>query len=137
MTRDIRTMPLYQSDASHNVTLRELKRRAAAGVHLHAYDDITRGSKNTECTLGLCDDKIEAMRDGVYPQPEGHNCPHDARYFTKTGEPIHHGKDPNGCFHTCRIFQRKYAGGSAVERIKAVPLIPEVRKASRPTPEDA
>lgn len=131
MTRDIRTMPLYQSDASHNATLLELKRRVATGVSLHAYDDTTRGSKNTECTLGLCDDSIEEMRDGVYARHEGHNCPHDARYFTKDGEPTGKtGRDLNGCFWTCRVFQRKHRGGSVIERIKAIQLIDEIHPAT-------
>lgn len=129
-------MPLYQSDASHNRTLLELKRRVAEGVALTAYDDNTRGSKNTECSLGLCDDSIEDMRDGVYARHEGHNCPHDARYFTKTGEPTRHGKDLNGCFHTCRVFQRKHRGGSVIERINAVQLIDEVHPPYTPVFED-
>lgn len=86
MTRDIRNMPLYQSDASHNATLRELKRRVAEGTQLSAYDDTTRGSKNTECTLGLCHDSIEDIRDGVYSR-DHHHCPHDARYFSEAGVP--------------------------------------------------
>lgn len=131
MTRDIRTMPLYQSDASYNACLVELKRRVKEGVDLHAYDDTTRGSKNTECTLGLCDDSIEESQDGVYARKH-HFCPHDARYFTKAGEPTGTRPDLNGCFHTCRVFQRKHRGGSVIERIKAVQLIAEVMPASSP-----
>jgi hypothetical protein len=131
MSRDIRTMPLYQSDASYNRSLTELKNRVKEGVHLHAYDDNTRGSKNTECTLGLCDDSIEEAQDGVYSR-EHHHCPHDARYFTKAGEPTGTKPDLNGCFHTCRVFKRKLSGGSVIERIKAIQLIDEVMPASSP-----
>lgn len=132
MTRDIRTMPLYQSDASYNACLVELKRRVKEGVDLHAYDDTTRGSKNTECTLGLCDDSIEDARDGVYSRKH-HHCPHDSRYFTRDGQPTGVIPDLNGCFHTCRVFHpRRYPGGSVIERIKAIQLIDEVMPASSP-----
>lgn len=128
MARDIRNMPHYQSDASHNRTLTELKRRVAVGMTPRAYDDDSHGSKNTEFTLGLCDDAIEEMRDGVYARGN-HHCPHDARYFSKNGQPTGAGPEFNGCFHTCRVFQKRYRGGSVQDRIKAVQLIKEVQEA--------
>lgn len=126
MSRDIRNMPLYQSDASYNRSLQELKRRVSSGVALSAYDDNTRGSKNTECTLGLCDDKIEESQDGVYGRRH-HHCPHDIRYFHRDGSPTGAKPELSGCFHTCRVFKRrkKDTQQDVLRRIEAIQLIPE------------
>lgn len=130
MSRDIRNMPLYQSDASYNRALEELKRRVSSGLALSAYDDTTRGSKNTECTLGLCDDSIEGAQDGVYARGN-HHCPHDSRYFGKDGRPTGNPPELNGCFHTCRIFKgrKKDTEHDVRRRIQTVQLIPERREA--------
>lgn len=107
--------PLYQSDTSYLNTLRELRRRVEAGMALSYYDSTMIGDKNTECTLGLCDDKIEAMQDGVYRESH-HMCPHDLRYFDVNGERtgVVPRRSDGGCFHKCAVFRRK---GSAQDRI--------------------
>lgn len=133
MARDIRNMPLSQSDAYYNQTLLELKRRATEGTPLYAYDDTSPGCKSTGCSLGLCDEALEQGSDGVYRR-DHHFCPHDARYFTETGEPTGAEEDLNGCFYTCRIFQEQSTQEAAVARILAVPLINPALSAS--TPED-
>lgn len=112
---------LYQSDESYSRTLRELQKRADAGVPLRYQDSEAVGDKYTVCTLGLCDDGIERKMDGVYPQNH-HACPHDGRYFTETGErtaaPLEWAY---GCFYKCHIFKGSKASRAlAPERIRAV-----------------
>jgi hypothetical protein len=108
------TRPLYQSDQSYRRTLKELKSRVEAGVKLEYYDCEEIGAENTECTLGLCDDRIKEMQDGIY-RGKGHGCPHDERFFTVEGEPIATVPiSPTGCFFYCNIFQ-----GSKRERCLA------------------
>jgi hypothetical protein len=113
--------PLYQSDESYRRTLMELERRVNAGVRLEYYDSEQLGAKNTECTLGLCHDSIEAMQDGVY-RDKGHACPHDERYFTADGKPTGAARQrPTGCFYYCNVFQgTKQERKLAQQRIRAV-----------------
>ncbi len=108
--------PLYQSDESYFKTLAELKRRIEAGVPLDYYDDTTPGDKNTECTWGLCDDKIQALQDGVYRR-HYHVCPQDGRFFTETGErnQVVPEELASGCFWKCLIFKGRH--GASKERI--------------------
>lgn len=98
---------LYQSDASYVKTLRELKRRLDNNTPLHFYDCEDIGNKNTECTLGLCDDSIERMQDGVY-SGKGHTCPHDSRYVNKDGSLNSDAESSrDGCFYSCHIFKKR------------------------------
>lgn len=116
--RNTRGRPLRQSDESYRNTLRELRRRVEDGTPLSYYDSTMIGDKNTECTLGLCDNKLEAMQDGVYRE-DRHVCPHDMRYFDVYGARTGAAIEPVvGCFWTCAVFQRK--GGSPQYRILAV-----------------
>src|ERR1700722_19606805 len=98
--------PLEQSDDSYKATLQELERREQTGVPLKYYDSETIGAKNTECTLGLCDDVIQGSMDGVYRKKE-HACPHDKRAFTAEGNflPFDKYEMLSGCFYTCHIFK--------------------------------
>lgn len=145
MTRDIRNLPLHAGDASYNAALETLKARAAnPDFPMRFYDDTTRGAKNTECTLGLCDDDIQEAADGVYFREGRHTCPHDARYFDGKGnrQPPAPGTNTlNGCFYTCRIFspskvmkkrarsEREYL---ARQRVLNATLIPVELVASSP-----
>lgn len=96
---------LYQSYNSYRDTLATLKKRIVGGLALNYYDCEDIGNKNTECTLGLCDDSIEASQDGVY-QTVGQICPHDSRYFNADGSLTNVTPEaPGGCFYTCHIFQ--------------------------------
>lgn len=148
MPRDIRNMPLRAGDASYNAALETLKARAADPNHsLSYFDDTRRGSKNTECTLGLCDDSIEESIDGVYFREARHTCPHDARYFDGQGTritPPQGTNTINGCFYTCRIFNpsktmKKRAGKEreylARQRVLNATLIPVELVASNPADE--
>ena len=99
--------PLHQSDASYLKTLQELKRRLDKNVLLKFYDCEDYGAKSTECTLGLCDDSIQAMQDGVYTSG-GHTCPHDSRYVNKDGTLCStKTSDGSGCFYACHIFKKQ------------------------------
>lgn len=98
--------------------LERMRAFIASGEKLDYFDDTTPGDKSTACTWGLCSD---AARH--WPDPEdhswpgqfmeggriapkslrkelGHRCPMDLR--DRSGVI----SDPNGCFYTCRIFQR-------------------------------
>ncbi len=76
-------------------------------------DSTTPGDKYTECVWGLCSDLKE-----LWPTPELHIWPYD---FLNRGRvsSIGRGKnlcpmdarethDGQGCFYTCRVFQRKH-----------------------------
>jgi hypothetical protein len=113
--------PLYQSDESYRRTLKELGRRVEAGVPLEYYDCEEIGAKNTECTLGLCDDGIQVSQDGVY-RTKDHACPHDRRFFAADGQPTSASGDASiGCFYHCHIFKgNKRSRESAGQRVRAV-----------------
>ena len=100
--------PLEQSDASYIRTLETLNNRVQVGVPLKYYDCEDIGAKNTECTLGLCDDDIQASQDGVY-RKKCHVCPHDKRAFTSDGKPVAFDQKDmlSGCFWHCHIFKGK------------------------------
>ena len=103
------------------------------GSRSNNYDCEDIGAKNTECTLGLCDDGIEASQDGVY-RTKGHVCPHDRRFFAPDGQQISKtGDASHGCFYDCHIFQgNKRARELAGQRIRAV--VAKVKGgATRPT----
>jgi hypothetical protein len=132
MSRDISKLPLYQSDASYNQSLLDLKQRARDRLPLTGEDSDAVGDKYTECNLGLCDEKIEESQDGVYRRPN-HHCPHDARYFDVHGTRLPEREpDLNGCFYTCRVFSptRGRPLGDVYARIAAVQLIAEVQETS-------
>lgn len=113
---------MRQSDNSYRNTLDELQRRVRDNVRLEFYDCTDYGAKNTECTLGLCDDTIQEMQDGVYREKH-HICPHDARYFNANGERNNNETfELTGCFYSCMVFNPKNSNdrGLAQKRINTV-----------------
>ncbi len=110
---------LHQSDESYKKTIVELKRRSDSGVRIRYYDCEDTGAKNTECTVGLCDDSIQEMQDGIY-RAKHHVCPHDGRYVSEHGQVIEQKEmRADGCFYHCHIF-KKHRLRSAGERINAI-----------------
>lgn len=119
---------LYLSDERYRAALVRL-RGLVERIPLHAVDSTTPGDKYTECAWGLCsDDKLAwpDAADHLWPDQfdeQGRvaplyrraqqKCPLDRR---ELADP-----DPNGCFHTCRVFQRR-RGNPEITREQALAL---------------
>lgn len=118
MSRDIRGMSLRQSETSYHRSMADLRARAQGGVPLKFYDSTAVGDKNTECTLGLCDDSIQDTMDGVY-RGGRHACPHDSRVYTSSGDYQDERRyEEFGCFYKCHVFQTYLLGrGNAAQRV--------------------
>lgn len=105
---------LYLPDDRYLAALRRQRDRIAAGVPLVCVDDDTVGNKVTSCSWGLCSDDAEA-----WPEAEDHLWPERfcregrvAPRYLQTHQPCPFDtRAPEGgpgCFHACRVFQRKY-----------------------------
>jgi hypothetical protein len=115
----LRELPMHRYVAA----LERFKKFIEGGGELKYYDDTTTGSKNSECTWGLCDQSPEMWpekKDHTWPHsfetegrsapllpPEGHGCPMDKR----------EKKSRWGCFYHCRVFQ-----GPKPDRQEAIQL---------------
>lgn len=87
---------------------------------LVAEDCTDIGNKHTECSWGMCsqdpelwpspDDHIwpeSFLQDGRSAPRYGRDlCPLDSRYVVESGRMVVAKKTDNGCFYTCRVFQK-------------------------------
>ena len=113
------------SDPQYLAALGRL-RKIIESRKLKYVDSDSPGDKYTECNWGLCSDLKE-----LWPTPELHTWPYD---FLNNGRvaPIGRGKyccpmdtredggGGNGCFYTCRVFQRKHKTPSREEALALV-----------------
>ncbi|HEF5874814.1 TPA: hypothetical protein SAY52_005493 [Burkholderia cenocepacia] len=103
---------LYLSDERYVAALKRFRQRIVDGREYAAHDDDEPGFKSSGCTWGLCSEESgdwEYPIDMLFPETKDRNtpkyledrqlCPLDMR--TPSQELM------NGCFHTCRAFQRK------------------------------
>lgn len=112
------------TDDQFLAALRRLK-TIVETTELKSVDSNCPGDKYTECSWGLCS---ESKR--LWPTPELHIWPYA---FLNQGRvaPISLGKrlcpmdtrtehDGQGCFYTCRIFQRKHKTPSREEALELI-----------------
>ena len=100
---------LNLTDKRYLAALERIKVLIVDGLPLQGYDDTTIGSKNTECTCGLCAETKQHWpdpKDYLWPdQPDRiapkYTHPHQACPMDKRENP-----DMNGCFYTCRFFNK-------------------------------
>ncbi|WP_334033926.1 hypothetical protein [Burkholderia cepacia] len=103
---------LYLSDERYIAALMRFRQRIVDGREYAAHDDDEPGAKSSGCTWGLCSEEPgdwEKPIDMLFPEmkhrhspkyrEDRHLCPLDMR--TPSQELM------NGCFYTCRAFQRK------------------------------
>ena len=114
---------LYMPDNRYLAALERQKARVADGEPLCLDDSNAPGDKYTTASWGLCSDDKAA-----WPDAEDHLWPED---FEKRGRvaPKYlkrhqlcafdtREKDTgDGCFHTCRLFQGRYAKPSRAEAV--------------------
>ncbi len=106
-------MSLYLSKERYLAALIRVRGLIASGLKFIAYDDTTIGSKNTECSWGLCSESKK-----TWPDPEDHLWP---KQFVETGRSApkylqdkhqcpfdrREKSDGNGCFYSCLYFQHR------------------------------
>lgn len=84
-------------------------------------DSTAIGNKHTHCNWGVCTNSLK-----VYSKPEMHTFPQD---FVDHGRssplslkniscPMRKGKNQNGCFYQCRVFQESQEVPAKEEAIK-------------------
>lgn len=104
------------------LALKRLRKRVET-VDLSGYDDTTPGSKNNECTWGLCSDSEE-----LWPDAQDHTFPHDFIDDGRMTQLGYQGYCPmqrekgngSGCFWYCQFFQRKFTNPTREKYLKMI-----------------
>lgn len=116
--------------ARYLAALERMQGFVSSGEELVYYDDTTPGNHELHCSWGLCSVRAEHWpdpADHLWPDQfaghqrvaplhrsakDGHRCPMDRRDRAAVAS------DPNGCFYTCRFFQK----GKNPTRLEALDL---------------
>lgn len=95
-------------------------KRIVESTKLSGYDDTTIGSKNTECTWGLCSENPK-----LWPDRIDHTWPHDLKRIAPLNYQGHcpmqmEKGNGSGCFWYCKFFQHKYKNPSREEYLEMI-----------------
>lgn len=110
---DIQVNTQQEMSQSQYLEALERLRKIVTENELEAVDSTTPGDKYTECRWGVC-----SREKDLWPTPKLHKWPFDFLNWGRSAPINHKGylcpmdtreeDDGQGCFYTCRVFQRKH-----------------------------
>lgn len=96
-------------DDRYLAALERIRTLIKLGMELEGYDDTTPGCKNNECTWGLCAETKRHWpdpQDYLWPDQPNRIAPKYMRNHQACPMDKRENPDGNGCFYTCRFFQK-------------------------------